>query len=50
MGPNDRRAATSGDGGAKIANKHWVQVVATVNGETSLLVGLVPDTVAGGGG
>lgn len=37
-------------GGATIAGRHWVQVVATVDGQSRLLVGLVPNTAPVGGG
>ena len=37
-------------GGAGVPGRHWVQVVATVDGQSRLLVGLVPDTGTPGGG
>jgi type II secretory pathway pseudopilin PulG len=37
-------------GGASIPGRHWVQVVATIGGQSRLLVGLVPDAPPAGGG
>lgn len=36
-------------GGASIPGRHWVQVMATVDGQSGLLVGLVPDAPPAGG-
>jgi type II secretory pathway pseudopilin PulG len=37
-------------GGASIPGHHWVQVIAAVDGQNGLLVGLIPDTPPTGGG
>jgi type II secretory pathway pseudopilin PulG len=36
----------SSDGGAQVPGKRWVQVVVTYQGESRLLVGLVPEATA----
>ena len=44
--PESKVVIRPADGGAAITGQHWVEVEATVRGQTRIICGLVPDTAA----